>query len=390
MIIGELFKLTFFLLSLIIILMEKIKLISHNTLQGLNGIKTACLYFDQVEIPSYRKLFIKGNVIPISNKIDNPVLISKTYFTENSFEEQLEPLIRSGLVKTYIEFLSEHEVKSSMVNGLIESDLLISEDANLAKSVVNNFHYIFKMKEREFEGKGDWGVPNNFTKEVPGFIKSIKHNRSVEAVKYYLQLLNMILKNIGNGEHCLTTSNALNRILQDYFNSNEFKVTHRNLSKEINVNPELAYEAIKLSIPNVGKLSFEEVIDLRTGLKDELSAFRVYMKNLQMELSSSYDDKFISLKAKDVVETKINPSLTDLSRKLQGLKIDIPLKLLKEIKDPKSYSPLILSFSNTISSYYSILISMGLMSMSTAIDYYNSRKEIKNNSLYYLLKLKEK
>jgi hypothetical protein len=146
-------------------------------------------------------------------------------------------------------------------------------------------------------------------------------------------------------------------------------------------------EVMKLGLPNISRLSSEDILELRCKLKDELSGFKSYLKNLQFDLKD-VDEKDMYFVSKQIVDAKLAPALNDLVSKIRDVRLNLPLNLLKELKDPKSYSPLILSFTNHISSTYSILISLGLMTLTAAIDHYKQSTEVKSNGLYYLLKLR--
>ena len=368
--------------------MEKIKMISHNTVDGLDGIKTASLYFDKIEIPNYYQLFVQATLNPETKEVVKTFLKGKQHFIEDSFEEHLQPLIEAGIINLFLEYLPHEE---STIDPITKQKFIsLSSNKQLSEAISENLHHIFKIKKIDKnELKNGIEIPQVFNEEVPKFITSIDNDGAgLFALKYYSLLAETILNNTSSGQQCLTTSSAVNNIIQSYYNSVKFRDAYDSISKEISVNPAIILETINLNIPNLSKLSFYDILELREKMSEELQAFKVYMKNFQLELQQNYDERFITLKSKELVKTKINPALNDLIRKLNGLNANIPVKILQEIKDPKSYSPLLLTFSNNIATGYAVLISLGLMSVSTAMDYINTKKEIKANGLYYLLKLK--
>jgi hypothetical protein len=365
--------------------MQNIKLISHNTIDGLNGIKTAALFFDKIEIPDYSKLKIQGILNHSTNKLINPLLKTNTYYKDECFHSHLQPLIDAKIVSLYLEFLKDEDLQYDPITTKVTFKL--SDDDSLNDAVEENMHYIFKMKKIE-KGTDTISLKNLYRKEVPQFIAS-KEKSELDAVRYYIQLVKLILDNTSNGQQCMTTSIAVNNILHSYYNSTKFKDVYRKISREVEINPSLIFDTLNLSVPNLSKLSFEDVLEVRSRLSDELTAFKVYMKNFQLDLLQTYDDKFISLKSNELVKLKIMPALDDLKRKLEGLNVNIPVKILQEVKDPKSYSPLLLTFSNNFATSYAVLVSLGIISLSTALEYTTNKKEIKSNGLYYLLKLNQ-
>jgi hypothetical protein len=375
--------------------MDKIKLITHNSFSGVNDLKTSCLYFDHVEVANHFRPYVLGepNAKPTKHKngkfyIPGKVHIQEHFITEE-FKEHIKPLITEGLVSLkYEPYMVEEKFSPTQMTvgdpSLKVSSFILSSYPKFFKSVTS--------ENKKENGNDTISFSGELQDEVVYANREFwdkKEDLMLHVFKYYGHLLSSFLRNLDNGEKILTTSELLNDILVDYYNSDDFKETKRKLIKELEIHPSIAFNAINLALPDVSKLPMEEVLEIRLRLKDELLSFKNYTKSLQLEFEGGgLDHSYIHSKSNEIVIAKIKPALDDLTRKLNDIEISTVSTLLKEIKDPKSYSPLLLSVTNNISSTYAILISLGLISFTTAIDQYRANKEIKNNGLYYLLKLK--
>ena len=146
-------------------------------------------------------------------------------------------------------------------------------------------------------------------------------------------------------------------------------------------------DALKLALPNISHFPFEEVLRVREKANSELLEFRNELETFQFNLQENYSLQEIHLKSSEIVKHKLNPKLIDLKSKIENLNLSVPKLVLDQFKDPKSYSPLIGSFFGGIPAHIATLLSLGLITFSTAYDYITKRNEIKKNGLYYLIKL---
>jgi len=187
--------------------------------------------------------------------------------------------------------------------------------------------------------------------------------------------------------NCITASEALNRFIMFYCSNEKIKKMQRELAKKYSVAPQLAFEAIKISVPNITAFPFDEVLEIRGKSKDELLRFRNEMEAIQFDFQNNFDIDYISAHSEDFVKYKIKPAVDDLAKKINTLNLRLPLNILEKIKEPASYTPLVGTLFNAIPAHIAILLSFGIISISTAYDYVLSKKEIKDNGLFYLIKL---
>jgi len=378
--------------------MDEVKLLTHNSIGSLDSIKMAALYFDKIKVSTFGTWYYK----PEEGKKGGKLKYEYRFY-EPTFIDHLHPLIKANIVEMswepFISFDRHSPIKTEQgtIRGGTFSNVVLSD------IVMGNSAKYFEPDAKEVWTTGpDGNKLLHFEGEEVEEVKYLKKAFSIEKNKglrhysevnlweYFGTLLNAALKGIDEGKNILTTSGVLDEFLRIYFVSHFFTDTKKQLHLKLNVNPKIAFEAIKFNVPNLSRLSSEDVLEVRYKMNDELTAFKTYLTNLQLDLDNNFDLKYISSRSKEIVEAKINPALQDITSKLKDIQLGTLTTILKEIKDPKSYSPLILTMTNDISSSYAILVSLGLMTLNTAIDHFKSKKEIKRNGLYYLLKLKER
>gem|GEM_PF-2123224 len=380
------------------IFMDCVKMISHNTYSGVDDLKTACLYFDLIEVANHFRPYILGdvNAKPQKHK-DGKYYVPgrlhiEEHFISSEFKSHIQPLIEQGLVSLKYEPYMTEEIVDKKRKYMTVGD----PSLKLNSFVLMNYKKFFKtVEDRQYEDEHGQikidikGQMLDEVQEVSDELDKTKKETLNFVFKYYGHLASAFLRNLDKGEKLLTTSSVLHDFIVDYYNSPDFKETRGQLNKTLDLHPSIVFDAIKLAVPNLSRLSIDDVLDIRLKLKDELLAFKDYNKSLQLEFElDGMDEKYLRAKSIEIVNVKIRPALEDLERKLKDLNLSIPTSILKEVKDPKSYSPLLLSFTNNISNTYAILVSLGIISFSTAVDYYKAKREVKRNGLYYLLKLK--
>ena len=208
-------------------------------------------------------------------------------------------------------------------------------------------------------------------------------------VNYYSSLLSSLLLNISKGEQCLTSSNILNNFLKYYANNYKANEQYTELTQE-NINPNLIFEALKIAVPNISAFPFDELLETREKTNSELLKFRSELETFQFNLQENYTLSEIQTKSSEIVKHKLNPSLIDLKRKIEGLHLSLPRMVFENFKDPRSYIPLIGTMFGGIPAHIATLLSLGVISGTTFLDYLKTRGDIKKNGLYYLIKLNKK
>jgi len=313
------------------------------------------------------------------------------FYTNPKFISNLKPFIDENIVRIYQEpYLPEDEEKGGISPG----------DPNLpfGKFFENNFKKFFKVVTTEESIDEDGSRIIKFDGEIiteaeiilKEMFKGDDRNSFTFLMLYYGQLLSALIRNINDGKKCLTTSKLTSDLLKEFYLQDSVKKIKRKIETELKVTPSIAFESVKLAVPNLSNLSCQEIIEIRYKAKDELITFKEYLQSLQFDLENNFDPEYIEIRSKEIVNSKIKPALKDLTRKFESLKSNIPSIILDELKDPKSYSPLLLTLTKDISDTLVLSISLGLIGLNAAIKLYRERQALKKNGMYYLLYLKNK
>ena len=167
-----------------------------------------------------------------------------------------------------------------------------------------------------------------------------------------------------------------------FMRRNEYENRRKSIPTENNI----ALNALSIFIPNVQQMEIEDILELRYKLCDELSEMRYYIDNLTNEFSV---DNITPDKIKFYLEKMINPSIKQLERKVSGLRMSTLQKFIHSFKDPKTYVPLLTTFFANIPTHIALAVSAGLITTDTALEYKKQVNEIKNDPLYFALKLKK-
>ncbi len=362
--------------------MLKTKYISNCTKLDIDEIKIASLYFDQIDIIN-NSLFKTERLLDEEQTEEYPIvrIKGKISLVTDEYNKHIEVLIRENIVSV----VSEHNKNK---------DVLLSKVDEIAKNLIASYQeFIFKVTKMESnENIVDIDIPEEARRIHEEFVGSfaVGSEINLKFIKlYYGSLLSSFLLHISNGYQCLTSSKILNDFLQMYLKDEEIL----NFKKEAQGNevaPCLIFNALKLAVPNISYFPFEEVLETRERAKSELLAFRNELETFQFNLKENYSYNEINFRSSEIVKYKLEPSLRDLQRKISDINYSLPSTLLDKFKDPSTYIPLIGTILVGIPQYISAMLSVGLISASSLLDYVQKRREISRNGLYYLISLDNK
>jgi hypothetical protein len=363
--------------------MIKTKYISNCTSNDIDILKIAALYFDKVEI--INNVLCQVEPVPDSEQNEEKTIVVIKGFTE-FVNDDYKSHIKTLLDEEIVEIITE-ENKS-------EDELWGNIDKITNNILSNEYQIIFNESDLEYDDAGNKiGSKLSLSDEAKiiheEFVGPLKIGSFLNLgflIKYYSSLLSSMLLHVAKGEQCLTSSDILNKFLGFYAKNNKTNKLHQELKHE-DVNPNLIMNAIQLAVPNISSFPFEEVLETREKANSELLKFRDELEQFQFNLQENYSLEEINFKAAEIVKYKLNPSIKDLKRKVETLNLSVPKIMMDEFRDPLTYTPLLGSIMGGIPAHLATLLSLGIISVSSAYEYILRRKEIKNNGLYYLIKL---
>jgi len=351
--------------------MREIYYNSDITPKAINEIKLLALYYDKINIVNdvvYSPKFEKLNgqfqfagtedlqFIPKSFRTDYKLLLDENLITITKREENQE---------------DEYErLFAKKISSLLNS----------------NHDIIFPNHPTEKDGKIITEEVYDIMKHMVGF----EWGKPVEANFiwwYYAFKLKWFLKLLMEGKNCLSSSNNLNQLFSIFIK--ELSKTNKNLKNNIGYTKSLALDALKINLPNLEMLSFEDILELKLQLKNELALFYQTINAIEVKNKQLFDTDIKTNEYQSIFFTEIQKPLNELEVKMKNLQSKTFRKFIDKLKDYKSYVPLVGTVVAHIPIEYALLASLGLVTNQSYLEYKEDKREITNNGLYFLLKLKQ-
>ena len=342
--------------------MREIYFNSDITPKTVEEIKLLTLYYDKINVVNdciYTTQF---------DKEKNKVVTKDLQFIPESFKTDYSLLINEGILSVTKRDETKYDPFASEISKLVNS----KED------------YIFPSHETEKDTR-------IITKEVYDVMSNLldfSHGQPINKNfiwYYYAFKLNWSLKLLLEGRNCINGSNNLNYLFGELLK--QMDLTNKNLGKS-GYRKSLAVDAIKLKLPNPSLLSFDDILELKHRLKDELVDFSqtinsIELKNKKMFGESDLSDEEYS----SIFFNEIQKPLKDLEIKLKNINNKAFRGFVENLKNPKSFAPLIGTVVASLPIQYTLMVSLGLIASQSYLQYKEEQKIVKNNGLYFLLKL---
>lgn len=356
---------------------------------NVEDIKALALYFDQINIIEQRHLHI---VAPINAKPDKngklkAEVVSTNDFTDEKFIQHLKEFEKSNVIKYQIDIDSGGQ---SPEKGIlpVSSDMQINDLVLFHSELVGKKHR--EKQTTDEKGRTVLSYEIELNKEAAILEENLFKGENIyKLFSYYAKVFKTFVNYYEQGKDVLTSSKYINDLFKEINKTDRFKNAQIAFKNEFNVTPTFALEAIKLGLPNLGKFPPEEIMRFKENSKDELLEFQTKLETLTLELLAQYDYNYINTNAQKIANLKIKPLIDNISNSLDNSKYKVVQELIKEAKDPKSYSPLLLTFSNNISDSMILLISAGLVGLNVGLEHYSRIKEAKKDGIYYLYKMQK-
>jgi hypothetical protein len=146
------------------------------------------------------------------------------------------------------------------------------------------------------------------------------------------------------------------------------------------------FEMAVLTFPNFELLSFEDVLELRLTLGDELAAFRKEMYKFAEIIKLSPWEIGFKEHVEHVVENRIQPAVHELQRKLESIKQESLMANLNIINAPNVLA-MMACIHVGIPPILVAALSAGLITLETIREYFFERKKLfESNGLSLLLR----
>ncbi len=348
--------------------MREIYYNSDITAKSVNEIKLLSLYYDKVNVVN------DAVYSPKFEKIDGQLKfagVEDLQFIPKSFTTEYKLLIDENLISiTKRDEDSEDEYEKKF-SGRISELLNKSQDL------------VFPRHPTEKNSKIITAEVYEVMKNVLGF----EWGKPVEIDFiwwYYAFKLKWFLKLLIEGKNCLSSSNNLNVLFCEFLKESgkaNFDLGTKGYKKS------LAFDALKIRLPNPDLLGFEDILELKLRLKDELTLFYQTINSIEVKNKRLFSSDLSDKEYESIFFNEIQKPLGDLENKMKNLTSKTFRKFIEKMQNPKTYVPLIGTVIASMPIHYALLTSLGMTTGMSYLEYQEEKREISNNGLYFLLKL---
>ncbi len=329
----------------------------------IDEIKLLTLYYDKVNV-------VNDSIYTIGfDKVSGePIVIDLPFLPEN-FNIEYGLLIDEGILST------------TKRDETIKNDIFAQD---ISKLVNSKEDYIFPFINSNKDTR-------EITSEVFTILKSLLKYKPGEKINkefiwwYYAFKLNWSIKLLLEGKNCINGNNNLNYLFEHL--RNDIFIKNISIGKQ-SYTKSFAIDAIKLKLPNPSLMSFEDILELKLKLKDQLEEFSFTINTIELKCKTLFGSDYITeLEYKNIFYNEIKKPINELELKIKNLKSKTFREFVSNLKNPKSYSPLIGTVYASLPLKYTLLTSFGLIALQTYQQYREEHREIENNGLYFLLQL---
>ncbi|MBC8054573.1 MAG: hypothetical protein H7Y13_16050 [Sphingobacteriaceae bacterium] len=363
---------------------ESIKLISTCLEHNIEDIKLTLLFADKIEIPAIQ--YIIGTKEPEEMVDGQTYELGKDIFLEddrmsNGFKDQIQVLVDEGLVNlnnSYYQTLYQKPIGEqlrALSRDIVKESWrdIILKPYDQPQPKGKKYYLIDEEAERIAKELG------NTYNDLVGFV-----------LHYYVSTLAIFFNESWSGATTITSSEVVTKFLRYFYERTSKFNTQKTPIKNSTTYPQIAFDTLKLSIPTISALAFEDVLELKYKLNDELLRFQYEMQRFQFEMENEFDQHSLPIKAREIAKFRIQPAIEDLTTRLTSGSYSFVKTILTELKDPKSYTPLLTSVFGNVPSHLTILLSAGLISITTymeLVEHFKQRSTLRKNGLFYILDL---
>lgn len=337
--------------------MNHIYLNSVITPKSSDEIKTLLLYYDKISIVNDRVY------TPDYDKKQDKIIIREIQFLPPSFEGKYKMLIDEHILDIV---QREDDEKDKDFDSKYASS--ISELINSKRDFL-------------FPKKGEKIIVTDEIRDIVQYTFSEYKKIPLELTWwYYAFKLKWSIKLTLEGKTCVNSSYNLRCLFNDYIVSNTFQSSN-------NQHVDLVKKAIHLALPSVEMLSFEDILELKFRLKDELKEFTDTINYIEIQYKGLDMDKFTESEFEALFQKEIGKPYRELQQKIKSLRGKTFSTFIEKAKDVESYVPMIGFVIANIPLKLALMFSLGIISWETYNEYKSQKKEIVNSGFNYLIKL---
>ena len=266
------------------------------------------------------------------------------------------------------------------INFVEESTLkqLNSDDLKLFNRFIEEYVDLFRNTPEHADpaletGEDGLTYVNLIAPELLDVFKNNTDSLRLNTFKYRLSINNAFaISSVVNPQDNIVATENSRRIIETFrINLPISKIFHT-------VN-----RATSILLPNYSSLSLVDTMELKLKAKDALEEMNYFLYSVLHGFNGDMESLEIAIR------DKVEPAIRRLECKIRGLKYGLAQKALSELKNPMSYTPLIIGLVSNAPQAASLSASLALIASGVALDYLKQRDEIKSEPLYCIYKLRE-
>ncbi len=349
--------------------MREIYYNSDITPKVTNEIKLLALYYDKINIVS--DVFYS----PKFETIDGDFKFTGTEdfpFIPKTFRDDYKLLIDEGLMSITKRDEDADDIYHNRFSSKISEVINASDD------------FIFPLHPEKPKNK-------IITEEVYDMMSSIlgfEWGKPLElnfVWRYYALKLQWFIKLLMDGKTCISSSNNLNHLFTSFIRESE---QSNQITGIGGYSKSLAFDALKIGLPNPDILSLEDILERKLKLKDELDLFYQTINAVEVKNKQLFDTGIKQEEYQALFFSEVQKPLLELETKMKNLKSKTFRLFVDKMKDYKTYVPLVGTVVASLPMQYAILTSLSMTAGQSYLEFKEEQREVKNNGLYFLLKLK--
>ncbi len=346
--------------------MREIYFNSDITPKSANELKLLTLYYNKINIVNDAVYSPKFETVDGEFKF---IGVEDLEFISKSFRNDYKMLIDENLISITEKDQNQKDVEFA---------------SEISKIVNSNHDLIFPKHPTEKDTR-------IITEEVYDIMKNMwdfEWNKPVETNLiwwYYSKKLQWFLKLLLEGKNCLSSSENLNALFTSFIR--EYTKSNHDLGAK-GYKKSLAIDALRISLPNPESLSFEDILELKLKLKDELGLFYQTINSIEVKNKQLFGTDIENNEYQSLFYNEIQKPLSELEIKMKNLNSKTFRNFIDKMQNPRSYVPLVGTVVASMPIQYGILCSLGINIGQSYLEYQEEKREISNNGLYFLLKVK--
>lgn len=372
--------------------MHKVSFVSPFTEDAINTLKILALYFDEIEIVQDQLVSVRpeDESRGVLGPGDIGIVTGVTDLIDNEFKLSVKTLINESILK-----IKEHD----FVERMLSKEKLLEICGNAQRLISEKPDLLIREHEihEDETGKEISGIFSFSDDEVANVHKKYIGDLQIGSTfdmgfiyQYYASLLTDLLAMLSAGNVAVSGSPVLGTFLSYSVNSKSFEEFNSFLQRTSNLSPHIAHNLLKLTLLDVSRFSFEDILEFRRQLRDELERFREDLGAITYSVLTECDERHLIDRLDEIVKYRILPSVNELENKVKHSETKLLLRLLDALKNPAAYVPFLGSVFHMIPLQLAFFLSLGLVSFETAISFIIEQKQLTNNGLYYLVQLRKK